>query len=107
MLRRPEASCLLVFLAALCFLLSGPARAASTFDDVAELARSRAAVAFQPADAAMPAELAALDYDGLRDILFRPGRSLWHDGNAPFEAMFFHRGRYHPEPVRIHEVDAA
>ena len=107
MLRRPKASCLPVFLAALCCMLSAAARAASTFDDVAELARSRAAVAFQPADAALPAELAALDYDGLRDIRFRPDRALWHDSNAPFEAMFFHRGRYHPEPVRIHEVDAA
>jgi periplasmic glucans biosynthesis protein len=104
---RPAAPLLAPFLAALCFLLSAPARAAWSFEQLAELARSRAAAPFQPADTTLPPALAALDYDGLRDIRFRPARALWHGSDEPFEAMFFHRGRYHPEPVRIHEVDGA
>ncbi len=85
---------------------AAPAHAAWGFEQVAELARSRAAAPYRAPDATLPAALAQLDYDGLRDIRFRPDHALWR-GHSPFEAMFFHRGRYHPEAVRIHEVDAA
>ncbi|TFZ06498.1 glucan biosynthesis protein G [Ramlibacter henchirensis] len=71
---------------------------------VAELARSRAAQPLQTPASDLPPTLAALDYDGLRDIRFRPDRALWRDAALPFETMFFHRGRYHPQPVRVHEV---
>lgn len=84
-----------------------PAQAGWDFEQLAGLARSRAAVPFRAPDATLPPALAQLDYDGLRDIRFRPERALWAGSGSPFEAMFFHRGRYHPEPVRIHEVDAA
>ncbi len=77
------------------------------FEQVAQLARERAARPHRTAPADLPAALAALDYDGLRDIRFGPDRALWRDAQLPFEAMFFHRGRYHPEPVRIHALDAA
>jgi glucans biosynthesis protein len=88
-------------------LLALPAWArAFGFEHVAALARARAAAPYQDETAALPKALAALDYDGLRDIRFRPDHALWHDGDASsFEAMFFHRGKYHPEPVRIHEID--
>jgi glucans biosynthesis protein len=95
-----------LFLAILCSLLSVPAHAAWGFDQLSELARKRAAAPFRPPDTALPPALAALDYDGLRDIRFRPTHALWRDSGNAFEAMFFHRGRYHPEPVRIHEIDA-
>lgn len=52
----------------------------------------------------LPAELAALDYDQVRDIRFRPERSLWRDQALPFEAQFFHLGLYQKQPVRIHEI---
>jgi glucans biosynthesis protein len=75
-----------------------------TLDSVAELARHRASLPWQPPASDLPPALAALDYDGLRDIRFRTDRALWRDAALPFEAMFFHRGRYHPQPVRIHEL---
>jgi glucans biosynthesis protein len=95
-----------LFLVTLWCLVSAPAHADWDFEQAASLARARAAAPYIPPDTTLPAALAALDYDGLRDIRFQPGRALWHDGESPFEAMFFHRGRYHPEPVRIHEVGA-
>lgn len=74
------------------------------FDTVAGLARDRAQAPFAPAPDTLPPELAGLDYDGYRDIRFRPARSLWRDAQLPFEAQFFHRGLYQREPVRVHEV---
>ncbi|MGZ5181832.1 MAG: glucan biosynthesis protein G [Ramlibacter sp.] len=105
MTRRPAALRAALLLIASWCLLTASAHAAWGFDQVAELARARAAAPYQPPNTSMPAELAALDYDGLRDIRFRPARAFWRDIGSPFETMFFHRGRYHPEPVRIHEVD--
>jgi glucans biosynthesis protein len=74
------------------------------FENVARMARERALRPHVPAPAALPAQLQALDYDGYRDIRFRPARSLWRDAELPFEAQFFHRGLYQREPVRLHEI---
>jgi glucans biosynthesis protein len=71
---------------------------------VARLARERAQAAYQPPAASLPAELQALDYDGYRDIRFRPARSLWRERQLPFEAQFFHRGLYQRDAVRLHEI---
>nr|WP_255440827.1 glucan biosynthesis protein G [Caenimonas sedimenti] len=78
--------------------------AAVDFETVAGLARARAAAPDAAATSALPAELQALDYDGYRDIRFRPARALWRDAQLPFETMFFHRGLYQQEAVRIHEI---
>jgi periplasmic glucans biosynthesis protein len=88
------------------WLLAGGLAAAQDWSPhrVDELARKRASMPYQDAAAELPPAIAALDYDGLRDIRFRPARALWRDAGLPFEAMFFHRGRYHPQPVRVHEV---
>ncbi|HYF18833.1 MAG TPA: glucan biosynthesis protein G, partial [Ramlibacter sp.] len=83
---------------------AGAAAQAWSAERVIELARERAAGAYAEPASDLPAGLAALDYDGLRDIRFRPDQALWRDAGLPFEAMFFHRGRYHPQPVRVHEV---
>ncbi|AVP56975.1 glucan biosynthesis protein G [Pulveribacter suum] len=82
---------------------AGPA-AAFDFEELTRLARERAAQPFKAADAALPAELAQLDYDGLRDIRWRPERALWRDQELPYEAMFFHRGALQPQPVLVNEV---
>jgi glucans biosynthesis protein len=89
-----------------CWLLLASAAVAQAFglEQVAELARQRAAQPWQAPASELPPDLAALDYDGLRDIRFRTDRALWRDAGLPFEAMLFHRGRYHPQPVRVHEV---
>ncbi|WP_082521790.1 glucan biosynthesis protein G [Ramlibacter sp. Leaf400] len=94
------------FLAAAVWLLVAPLSMAQVgpLDSVAELARSRSTQPWRVPAADLPAELAALDYDGLRDIRFRPDQALGRDAGLPFETMFFHRGRYHPQPVRVHEV---
>jgi glucans biosynthesis protein len=93
-----------------------PAQAQSTapvapsafgFENVAAIARERAQSPFAPASAALPAELQDLDYDAYRDIRWRPERALWRAAGLPFEAMFFHRGLYQREPVRIHELTPA
>ncbi|MCD6077087.1 MAG: mdoG [Ramlibacter sp.] len=74
------------------------------FDDVARIAQQRAGQPYVAAWPALPSELQSLDYDGYRDIRFRPARSLWRDAQLPFEAQFFHRGLYQREPVRLHEI---
>lgn len=96
---------------ALCLLAGLPAAQAQTpaptsdfFATVAAQAQERARSAYVPAASDLPAELAALDYDGYRDIRFRPASSLWRDAQLPFEAQFFHRGLYQREGVRVHEL---
>src|SRR5207245_1550642 len=64
------------------------------FDRLTQLARQRSLAPYADTVPALPTDLAALDYDGLRDIRWRPARALWRDAGLPFEAMFFHRGKY-------------
>ncbi|HSV81274.1 MAG TPA: glucan biosynthesis protein, partial [Ramlibacter sp.] len=104
------AQLLLVTLAALLAVLvivTRPAAAqtpAFGFEDVARIAQQRAGTPTPAEGAPLPAQLQALDYDGYRDIRFRPARALWRDAALPFEVQFFHRGLYQREPVRVHEV---
>ena len=81
----------------------------STFDfeSVSRIARERALAPYQAASARLPADLQSLDYDGYRDIRFRPSRALWRDSQLPFEAMFFHLGQHQRQPVRVHEITPA
>jgi glucans biosynthesis protein len=101
---------LLAVLAGLALLAisTGPAfaqaPAAFGFDDVARLAREHAQAPWQDSAATLPPELQSLDYDGYRDIRFRPARSLWRDLGSPFEVQFFHRGLYQREAVRLQEI---
>jgi glucans biosynthesis protein len=78
--------------------------AAFGFDDVAERARQLAARPHVPASVALPAELAALNYDQYRDIRFNPEKALWRKEGLPFELMFFHLGKFQTQPVAINEV---
>ena len=78
--------------------------AAFGFEDVARIAQQRAGQPYAAAPSALPPELQSLDYDGYRDIRFRPARSLWRDAELPFEVQFFHRGLYQRAPVRLHEI---
>ena len=90
-------------------LLAGLAQAqtpgpAFDFDTVTRIARERAEKPYQAASDTLPADLAKLDYDQVRDIRWRPDRALWRADKLPFEAMFFHLGLYQKEPVLINEV---
>lgn len=74
-------------------------------EDVAQRARTLAQTAFQPSGNAIPAELAALSYDGLRDIRFNADSTLWRADQLPFEANFFHIGR-EVASVRVNQITA-
>ena len=84
-------------LLALLTLVAMPAAWAFGLDDVAMRANSLASKAYQPPVINMPAALRDLDYDGYRDIRFRPEKALWRADKLPFELMFFHQGRTVPE----------
>ncbi|MBC7548549.1 MAG: glucan biosynthesis protein, partial [Polaromonas sp.] len=80
---------------------------AQTFslDNVAQLAKAQAQTPFQPSGNAIPAELAALTYDGLRDIRFNAASTLWRADQLRFEANFFHIGR-DVASVKVNQVTA-
>lgn len=98
----------LAFLATLALGAATVAHAADTssfgFDTLSGVARARSQVPYQAGVAQLPADLQSLDYDGYRDIRFRPSHALWRDAQLPFEAMFFHLGLYQRQPVRLHEI---
>ena len=85
----------------------GTAAHALGFDDVATLAKHRAAQAYVPPAFAVPDALRRLTYDQYRDIRFKPARATWRQDGLPFELAYFHLGKHHTSPVRIHEVTAA
>jgi glucans biosynthesis protein len=94
---------LVIALASGLFLGASPAQAFG-FDDVAEIARRQAAQPFQAPDERLPAALSSLDYDALRDIRYRPERSIWRAEGLPFELQFFHLGGGNRTPVALHEI---
>jgi glucans biosynthesis protein len=92
-------------LALACALLGANGHAQTFgFEQVSRLAAERAAKPYRANSDKLPADLARLNYDQVRDIRWRPERALWRDENRPFEAMFFHLGLYQTEPVLINEV---
>ncbi len=95
-----------ILLGSLATLLSGaPAHAQRfDFDSLTRLAQGKANEPFRANSDKLPEPLASITYDQLRDIRFKPERSVWRAENLPFEAQFFHLGLYQTEPVRIHEI---
>jgi glucans biosynthesis protein len=92
---------------ALCAALIVPwAAQALGIRDVEARARNLATESFRPPSTKLPAELAALDYDALRDIRYRGERATWHNDKLPFELMYFHPGRNFPESVRINLIES-
>ncbi|MBC7942221.1 MAG: glucan biosynthesis protein G, partial [Chitinophagaceae bacterium] len=80
--------------------------AAFGFEEVAEIARREAASAYRAPVTALPVELAALDYDGLRDIRYQPAHAIWRAQGLPFELQFFHLGGGNDLPVQVNEIQA-
>ncbi len=64
-----------------------------------------AASARRPYTPAPAANLAAVDYDAIGQITYRPDKTLW--GGLPGDAAirFFHLGRYANRPVKVFAVD--
>jgi len=71
--------------------------------DLASRARALADMEYVSAGPPVPDLLAALDFDGYRQIRFRPERALWRP--APFEVQLFHLGGIHVSPVGLHLVE--
>lgn len=95
-----------VLLGVLLALLCGASAQAQRldWDSLTQLAQTRAAEPLRANSDKLPAELASITYDQLRDIRFKTDQSLWRADALPFEAQFFHLGLYQTEPVRIHEL---
>ncbi len=90
----------------LCLVLVCPLAAqAFGLRDVDARASALASASYREPAPQLPAELAALDYEALREIRFRPDRAIWRADKLPFELMFFHPGKNFPNPVRINTVD--
>jgi periplasmic glucans biosynthesis protein len=94
------------FLSLLLAVLRGDPAKAFDFDDVAARAKLQAQRAYHSESHQLPVELQALTYDQYRDIRFRPDHALWRAEHLPFEAMFFHLGKFQTEPVLVNEVTA-
>lgn len=67
-------------------------------------ARALAAQPFDDQVPPLPPALAGLDYDGWRDIRFRPDRALLGEAGGPFRLQLFHRGFLYPRPVAVNLV---
>ncbi|HSI61270.1 MAG TPA: glucan biosynthesis protein G [Ideonella sp.] len=76
------------------------------FEQLGEQARKLAAQPYKAAPETLPAELKSLNYDQVRDIRFKTDRALWRELKLPYEAMFFHLGKYQTQGVRINELTA-
>ncbi|MDQ2779923.1 MAG: glucan biosynthesis protein G, partial [Pseudomonadota bacterium] len=85
-------------------LLSAAPACAFGLDDVAAIAAREASAPYRASPPALPAELAALDYDAMRDIRYRSERAVWRDQGLPFELQFFHLGRNNRQPVQINQI---
>ena len=96
----------LIRLALLALALLGCAGPASAFgfEDVAELARRNAARAWAEPVPDAPAPLRALGYDALRQIRYRPEKSIWREAGLPFQLQFFHLGGGLRLAVPVHEI---
>jgi glucans biosynthesis protein len=98
----------LLILSCIATLLLPPAYASAGtgfgFEDVAAIAQREAALPYTAPMVRLPAELQALNYDGLRDIRYRPEKAVWREQGLPFELQFFHLGGGNVLPVQIFEV---
>ncbi len=73
-------------------------------DDLIERARALATRPYSSPDASVPEALRQLDFDGYRQIRFRPERAFWA-GEEAFQLQLFHLGSIQDTPVQVHLVD--
>nr|WP_024890899.1 glucan biosynthesis protein D [Luteimonas huabeiensis] len=67
-------------------------------------ARALAAAPHVARPAALPAPVAALDWDAYQAIRYRRDHALWGDEATRYIAQFFHLGLYFKSPVRMHAL---
>jgi glucans biosynthesis protein len=98
----------------ICFLLNlglslaQPVKKHLSFDDIAGMARERAAKPFVSEPGQLPEELRPdkLDYDKYREIHFRHEKALWLKDELPFRLEFFHPGYLYQTPVSLNEFSS-
>ena len=74
------------------------------FDDVVRRARDLAAAPYDASIARLPDGLETLDFDGWRDIRFRPEKALFAANGSPFRLHVFHLGHLYRRPVTINTI---
>lgn len=86
--------------------LAGPAEAGEGFgfETVEQQAKALAQAPFDATVPAIPAALAALDYDAWRDIRFKSDKAFLGEDGGPFRLQLFHRGFLYPRPVVVNLV---
>ncbi len=70
-----------------------------------DTARQLARMPYQEPPAALPRELADLNYDTYRMIAFRRDKSIWNGENLPFILQMFSAGYIYKLPVQINIVE--
>jgi len=76
------------------------------FSSVIEQARQRAAHAYE-APEAIPNFMRELSYSQYQDIRFDPEKSLWKQGQSPFQVMLMAPGLYFTHAVKINLVESS
>lgn len=75
-----------------------------TFSDVIAVAQARAARTYE-APEPIPRFLREMSYTQFQDIRFDPDKSLWQQGNSPFQIMLMSPGLYFSHAVNINLVE--
>ncbi|MDB5424876.1 MAG: glucan biosynthesis protein, partial [Phenylobacterium sp.] len=90
--------------AALAFHGPSAAQASGLGDAVRRKARALAARAYSAPANPLPPGFAELDYDGYRDLRFRPELAVWRGLGLPFQLQMFARSGPHSDRVELFEV---
>ncbi|WP_148862554.1 glucan biosynthesis protein G [Marinobacter fonticola] len=89
---------------ALALVLTGNSAHAFGLADVVEMAKTKAAKAYEPPTPA-PQFLRDLSYSDYQAIRFKQEASLWRQGQSRFQVMMIPPGSYYTHAVKLHEVD--
>ena len=90
----------------LILLVASNPSSAFGFDDVVELARKRAASAYQPGEP-IPDFMRNIDYARYQSIRFDSERSLWRSSNSHFQVQMLPAGSFYRRRVRLHVIDSS
>lgn len=99
---RKNVLCILLVLAA-AVAIDAAERRKIDFEYVVSEARKLSENAYRAPDTNLPEALESLDYDGYRDLRFRPEQALWRRDGLPWALEMFHRGYLYKEPVEVYE----
>ena len=76
-----------------------------SFDALTARMRDAATRGYEPPAFDIPEPIRGLDYEGYKQVAFRPDHAVWGDTDLPFRLQAFHTGWLFNEPVRLFVVD--